>query len=491
MDRTPADVVARAGATLAAALLAPAAVAVLRLFPPLSLAEPGSPTWLGVALAAVAALILGVAASLRLSESLRSGSPANMLESAALASLGVGLASGGIHAIGAPEAFPDGGLPLAMTAAGLMLLAARLVPGFVLTSRGRRVGLVGMAIVVEVVLAASLFAPVSEDVQPWVSAAAAALVAAASIPGPLPGAGLLAGSFAAMTAMRSGALDAVFPLAAMMAAAVWYAWPRRHTEDAAIVESEEDRSQPMPRPASVPSPPAAVRLMPPADDEALRLARELRGTIEELLQARHTIELQREELARTASHDPLTGVASRRVILERLAVETAESRRYTHPVAVLLLDVDGFSAVNGQHGVAVGDAVLRELALRLRLRMRGADALGRIGGDSFIAILPHTDERGAAVFADALRRRLITRPMLTDAGELTLSVSIGVAFMRPGMELSADELLAAADEALASAQAAGGNRIAFDRQHGLARLEERRTRPDNIPAERPERERPA
>ena len=64
------------------------------------------------------------------------------------------------------------------------------------------------------------------------------------------------------------------------------------------------------------------------DEEALRLARELRGTIEELMQARRTIELQREELVRNASHDPLTGVATRRLVLERLAIEVAESRRY-------------------------------------------------------------------------------------------------------------------------------------------------------------------
>jgi diguanylate cyclase (GGDEF)-like protein len=210
------------------------------------------------------------------------------------------------------------------------------------------------------------------------------------------------------------------------------------------------------------------------DDEVLRLVRELRGTIEELMQARRTIELQREELQRNASHDPLTGVATRRAALERLAIEVAESRRYSHPVAAVLIDVDRFAELNHDHGLAVGDEVLRELALRLRLRMRVADGLGRIGGDSFLAILPHTDERGAAVFADAIRSRLASRPVATSAGELTVSISIGVAFMRPGMELSPDELLAAADEALASARAAGGNRIAFDRMHGLVRLEERR-----------------
>lgn len=473
MDRSAADALARAGATLTAALLAPAAVALLRLFPPLSLAAPGAPGWLGVSLAAMAALVMGTAASLRLADAFRTGGGAAMLESAAFASLAVGLAAGSFHAIGKPGEFPDGGMPLAMAACGVLLLIPRLLPAFVLTPRGRRVSFVLLAITVEAVLAASLFAPVPAGLAPWFSALAAALAAAAAVPGPVLGAGLLAGAFAAMTAMRPGALDAAFPLAAMVAAAVAVALPRARDEEG---EEAAIREQPLAAPTTE-APLAAVALaprMPPVDDEATRLARELRGTIEELLQARRIIELQREELGRTATHDPLTGVGSRRSVLERLAIEAAESRRYAHPVAVLLLDVDDFAALNHRHGLSIGDTVLRELALRLRLRMRAADALGRIGNDSFVAILPHTDERGAAVFADALRRRLISRPFTTDDGELSISVSIGVAFMRPGMELDAEELLAAADEALASARAAGGNRIAFDRRHGLVRLEDRR-----------------
>jgi diguanylate cyclase (GGDEF)-like protein len=473
VDRTPADVLARAGATLTAALLAPAAVALLRLFPPLSLSAPGAPSWLGVWLAAAAAVGLGVAASLRLADGFRTGGGAAMLESAAFGCLGVGLAAGSFHAIGAPKEFPDGGLPIAMACCAVLLLLARLLPPFVLTERGRRVAFVLLAITVEAVLAASLFAPVPLPLSPWFAAAAAALAAAAAVPGPVLGVGLLAGAFAAMTAMRPGALDAAFPLVAMLAAAVSLGWPRARLVDAQAMAVT-------PAPAAVVPPPIPAAVRPPViarvmDDEALRLARELRGTIEELLQARRTLELQRAELARTATQDSLTGVASRRAILERLALEAAESRRYTHPVAVMLLDVDDFSAINHAHGFTTGDTVLRELALRLRLRMREADALGRVGGDSFMAILPHTDERGAAVFADALRQRLISRPIETDVGELTISVSIGVAFMRPGMELSADELLASADEALASAKAAGGNRIGFDRRHGLVRLEERRS----------------
>jgi diguanylate cyclase (GGDEF)-like protein len=195
------------------------------------------------------------------------------------------------------------------------------------------------------------------------------------------------------------------------------------------------------------------------------------------MQARRTIEDQRSEIAQAAAVDQLTRVATRRAILERLKVEAGEARRYPHPVAVLLLDLDGFAGINRDHGLAVGDEVLQEVALRLRLRMRSADALGRVGGDSFLALLPHTDETGAATFADALRGRILSRPIGTSAGEVVVRVSIGVAFMRAGMGLTDEELLAAADEALASARAAGGNRIAFDRMHGLIRLEERRADP--------------
>jgi len=244
-------------------------------------------------------------------------------------------------------------------------------------------------------------------------------------------------------------------------------------------------------------PPAAPPpLMPPPratrqtverapDVEATRLTRELRGTIAELLQVRRTVELQRDEILRLETVDVLTGAGSRRAILGRLASEAAEARRYAHPLAALLLDVDGFSALNREHGMGIGDEVLREVALRLRLRTRAADALGRVGADSFLLLLPHTDEAGAAGFANALLERLLSRPIDTYDGELRVAVSIGVAFMRPGMELSDDELLADADQALASARAAGGNRVAFDRRHGLLRLDDRRSRnaPDGEQAE--------
>jgi diguanylate cyclase (GGDEF)-like protein len=205
-----------------------------------------------------------------------------------------------------------------------------------------------------------------------------------------------------------------------------------------------------------------------------RLGRELRGTIEELLQARRTIELQRAEIERSATVDGLTGVASRGAILDRLRLEIAQARRYQHPVAIALLDVDGFADINQRHGIRAGDALLREVALRMRLRVREADALGRAGSDGFLAILPHTDEAGAATFAAALRHRLGQRPIPVGDELLPITVSVGVAVMRPGEDLDLDGLLGRAAEALDSARSAGGDRIALDRLHGLARLDDRR-----------------
>lgn len=213
---------------------------------------------------------------------------------------------------------------------------------------------------------------------------------------------------------------------------------------------------------------------PEASPEAERLGRELRGTIEELLQARRTIELQRQEIERASTIDPLTGMANRAAIIERLRVEVAQARRYLHPVGVALIDLDGFAELNREHGTDGGDAALREAALRLRLRVREADELGRVGSDSFLAVLPHTEESGAATFADAVQHRLGLRPVAIGESEVRLTASIGVAVMRSGEDLDVDGLLARAQEAVASAKRAGGNRIALDRLHGLARLEDHR-----------------
>jgi len=219
---------------------------------------------------------------------------------------------------------------------------------------------------------------------------------------------------------------------------------------------------------------AVVLHDPRVSRHADRLGRELRSTIGELLEARRTIDLQRAELVRAATLDPLTGVASRTAIIARLDLEVAEARRYRHPAAVVLLDVDGLGELNAEHGIAVGDAVLREVALRVRLRIRAADSLGRSGSDGFLAVLPHTDEGGAVAFADALRRRVAQRPIRLGDAEAIVTLSAGVAVIQQGEEMDRDGLLARAEQALAGAREAGGGRTAVDTLHGPTSLEPRR-----------------
>ena len=480
MDRSEfAAGIARAGVRLAVALLAPLAVAYLRFFGPPQLIPNPSAAWLWTAAGGLAAGALGLAATAVLVRGLRAGDPARLAEAAGLGSMAVGLAVAAIRALGTPDSFPDSGLAAAALVGAALFLGARLLPDAPLRVRGARVaGAVIVFAAIEAALAGAIFLSLQTSVVPLLHAGAAALATAAALSSTSTALGLVAGGLAALAISRPGTLDAIAPMAALATSGLLMTWTAAGSQIATRRsrtvpdENEADASPPLlawPRPSRATAASAAT-----PDAEADRLARELRGAIEELLETRRTIELQRAEIARAANSDPLTGVATRRAILERLRVEAAEARRYTHPLAVLLLDIDGFAAINHDHGLEVGDAVLRELALRLRLRMRAADALGRAGGDSFLAILPHTDERGATVFAEALMRRLSTRPVTSAAGEITVRVSIGVAFVRPGMTMSDEELLVAVDEALASARAAGGNRIAFDRLHGLARLDERR-----------------
>jgi len=299
--------------------------------------------------------------------------------------------------------------------------------------------------------------------------AGGALLLAAAAAGSLDGRGratalgIAASSAGAMAIAHSSGIESLVGPSGMGVAALVLGWGMAADRRRPATDAE-----PVP---ALPAPPATLESQPEYDELA-RLTRELRATLDDLVAARHLIELQRVEIDRATSTDALTGLPSRWPTLDRLRTEAAEARRYAHPVAAVLIDIDHFADVNHEHGLDVGDEMLKRIALRLRVRMREADGVGRVGADAFLAILPHTDEVGAATFARAVLDRVLERSVMTERGEVSVSLSIGIALMRPGMELTGDQLLAAAEEALASARAAGGNRIAFDRLHGLARIEE-------------------
>jgi len=161
-----------------------------------------------------------------------------------------------------------------------------------------------------------------------------------------------------------------------------------------------------------------------------------------------------------AVYDGLTGLLNHRAFYERLAAELARSRRYRHPLGLLMIDLDGFKAFNDRHGYQAGDEVLRAVAgvLASELR-RDVDAACRYGGEEFAVILPDTP-LGVAAVAERLRRAVAAATFtFGDEAVDTVTVSVG-ATTYPGSTGSVDGLVAAADEALQAAKAAGRNRVA-------------------------------
>jgi diguanylate cyclase (GGDEF)-like protein len=166
---------------------------------------------------------------------------------------------------------------------------------------------------------------------------------------------------------------------------------------------------------------------------------------------------QREELLRQqAEIDPLTGLANRAMFERALRRALIRCRDEGGMLAVLFLDLDGFKPVNDQHGHAVGDRILREVAERLRDQLRSYDMVARLGGDEFTVILDKLrSESGASRIAGKLIDS-INRPFIRGDLELHIGVSIGIA-CAPAHGLDFDALMHAADMAMYAAKQAGRN----------------------------------
>ncbi len=162
-------------------------------------------------------------------------------------------------------------------------------------------------------------------------------------------------------------------------------------------------------------------------------------------------------LSEMAATDELTGIPNRRSILEVLGRESARARRYAEPLAVLMIDIDHFKEVNDTHGHAAGDAVLKGVASTLHSTVRDSDFAGRYGGEEFLAILPHQDERGALIAAERIRRKIADSEMGPDRLKVTVSIGVG-AMAADGV----DAMLSRADRAMYAAKAAGRNRVSAE-----------------------------
>jgi diguanylate cyclase (GGDEF)-like protein len=156
------------------------------------------------------------------------------------------------------------------------------------------------------------------------------------------------------------------------------------------------------------------------------------------------------QLADLVRRDPLTGVGNRRLLAERLRYELARHRRNDRELAVLVLDLDGFKAVNDRLGHPIGDRLLRDVAQGMDAAVRDGDTVVRHGGDEFCVIAPETGRADA----EALGARLLNALAQIDGVDGPLSASIGMAVF-PQDGPTADMLISAADLAERQAKAEG------------------------------------
>ena len=162
-----------------------------------------------------------------------------------------------------------------------------------------------------------------------------------------------------------------------------------------------------------------------------------------LLSLRNRLEEERDALRASALADPLTGVANRRSLLERIDYEIARHARNRHSFALLTLDLDGFKVLNDRFGHPAGDDLLRDVAAALAGVIRDQDTLARVGGDEFCVLAPETDDAGA----ERLTGRVESAVARVTAGLDALGASVGAAVF-PHDGTTAPALIEAADRRL-------------------------------------------
>lgn len=167
----------------------------------------------------------------------------------------------------------------------------------------------------------------------------------------------------------------------------------------------------------------------------------------------------KEELAYRAAHDALTGLANRRAIFEILEKELARSVREHSPLGVILVDLDHFKQVNDEYGHLAGDAVLHEVAQRIKASLRPYDSVGRYGGEEFIVLVPGCDKDQVRTMGERLRSAFQDNPVRTTEGDFNITLSLGAFVVTGTQPVDINSVIRNVDKALYRAKDSGRNRV--------------------------------
>lgn len=165
------------------------------------------------------------------------------------------------------------------------------------------------------------------------------------------------------------------------------------------------------------------------------------------------IETKNRLLEEAAQTDHLTGLPNRRAVEEYARKQLSGAVRYKFSVWVIAADLDGFKSINDTYGHSAGDEVLRYFANVLKANTRAADICGRLGGDEFILMLTHSDEKHIPAFVERLRAAIASHDFNFEGNETYVGASFGCAGLQPVTPKQFGELLAEADAALYRAKA--------------------------------------
>ena len=165
----------------------------------------------------------------------------------------------------------------------------------------------------------------------------------------------------------------------------------------------------------------------------------------------------REEMRFQATHDTLTTLWNRGVIVDLLRRELARSRRERVSTSILMCDLDHFKSVNDNYGHLAGDDILKETAKRLLASVRSYDFVGRYGGEEFLVVLNNCNPAYAFARAEEIRKGIAQRPMPSSSGPVSITMSLGLLLSQEWGCRPTEDLLQEADAALYAAKGAGRN----------------------------------